>query len=279
MLDLPGQVQPGWNLLIDVMGASEAFRGIPGKATEKNVISFIFGNRDNPGSILSSIAHARENIRTTREVMPSEVWERTNSLYLSVVRRGRQELPRSMRHKVLNDIIQRCQQITGMLAGSMSHEAGYQFIRIGRNLERSDMSTRIIDVGSARLLGADEEAMPFQSALWIDVLKSLSAYQMYRQIVRRRVNADDVLHFLFDSRTFPRAVIHTLGEIASSIELLPNNKKAIAAIRKVNKTLETVDIDQLRGEDLHDFIDQLQIQFDQIHNIIYKSWFAPELAA
>ena len=66
MLDLPGQVQPGWNLLIDVMGASEAFRGIPGKATEKSVISFIFGNRDNPGSILSSIAHARENILTTR---------------------------------------------------------------------------------------------------------------------------------------------------------------------------------------------------------------------
>ena len=279
MLDLPGQVQPGWNLLIDVMGASEAFRGIPGKATEKSVISFIFGNRDNPGSILSSIAHARENIRTTREVMPSEVWERTNSLYLSVARRGRQELPRSMRHKVLNDIIQRCQQITGMLAGTMSHEAGYQFIRIGRNLERSDMSTRIIDVGSAQLLGADEEAMPFQSALWIDVLKSLSAYQMYRQIVRRRVNADDVLHFLFHSRTFPRAVIHTLGEIASSIELLPNNKKALAAIRKVNKTLETVDIDQLRGADLHDFIDQLQIQLDQIHNIIYTSWFAPELAA
>lgn len=279
MLDLPSKVQPSWSLLIDVMGAHEAFKKAPGRTTEKSVISFVFGNRDNPGSILSSLAGARENMRTTREVMPSEVWERINSLYLSVARRGKQELPRSMRHKVLNDIIQRCQQITGMLAGCMSHEDGYQFIRIGRNLERADMSTRIIDVGSAQLLGADEEIMPYQGALWVGVLKSLSAYQMYRQVVRRRVNSDDVLQFLFHNQAFPRAVAHTLGEIAASIEQLPHNQKALAAIREVNDSLELADISRLRGADLHDFIDQLQMQIEQVNSAICTSWFAPEMAA
>ena len=279
MLDLPSKVQPDWRLMIDVMGAHEAFKKVPGSATEKNVIAFAFGNRDNPGSILRSLSSARENIRTTREVMPSEVWERINSLYLSVARRGKQDLPRGMRYKVLNDIVQRCQQITGLLSGCMSHEDGYQFIRIGRNLERADMSTRIIDVGSAQLRGLDEEVLPYQGALWIGVLKSLSAYQMYRQIVRRRVNSDDVLQFLFHSRTLPRAVAHTLVEIAASIELLPRNQKALVAVREVEKLLEKADLNQLRGADLHAFIDQLQMQLEQVHGSIFTSWFAPEMVA
>jgi uncharacterized alpha-E superfamily protein len=278
ILDLPAKVRPGWGLLIDVMGAEEAFRQVPGRTTEKKVISFVFGNRDNPGSILSSLTYARENMRTTREVMPSEVWERINSLYLSVARRGKQDLPRSARHRVLNDIVQRCQQITGMLAGCMTHGDGYQFIRIGRNLERADMSSRIIDVGSARLLGADEANQPYRNVLWIGVLKSLSAHQMYRQDVRRRVSADDVLQFLFHSRTFPRALAHTLGEITMGIGKLPHHKEALAVVREVSSLLEQTDIAQLRGAELHSFVDRLQIEFGRIHQAIYTSWFAPELA-
>ena len=142
----------GWGVLIDVLGAGEEFRRGPGRVSEKNVVSFVFADYDNSGSIISSLRNARENMRTTREVMPKEVWERINSLYLSVAQRRKRGLPRSLRHRVLNDVIQRCQQINGMLSGGMAHEDGYNFMVIGRNLERADMSTRIVDVGSARLV-------------------------------------------------------------------------------------------------------------------------------
>lgn len=276
-LDLPAKVRPSWSQLIDVMGATEGFRRTPGRATEKSVIAFVFGDRDNPASILSCLGHARENMRTTREVMPSEVWERINSLYLSVARRGVRDLPRSVRHRVLNDIIQRCQQITGMLAGCMSHGDSYQFVRIGRNLERGDMSSRIIDVGSAQLLGADEEVLPYQNTLWIGVLKSLSAHQMYRQSIRRKVSPGDVLEFLFHSDTCPRALAHTLTEIAISLKKLPRNKQALTVVKRVETSLRETDIGQLRGLELHEFIDQLQIELGLIHEVIYHSWFAPEL--
>ena len=279
VLDLPTGVRPGWSLLIDVLGASDTFKAVQGRATEKNVVSFVFGNRDNPGSIISSLLSARENMRTTREVMPKEVWERVNSLYLSVSRRRKQDLPRSKRHQVLNDIIQRCQQINGMLAGDMIHEEGYNFMVIGRNLERADMTTRIIDVGSARLLGADEENMPYRGALWVGVLKSLSAYQMYRQTVRRNVKPEDVLPFLLLSRTFPRALVYVLKEIDSSIRTLPRNGGALQAVQEVNELLSSAEMAQLRGAALHEFIDLVQLRLEVVHETIYTIWFAPELAA
>jgi uncharacterized alpha-E superfamily protein len=278
VLDLPAKVQPGWNHLIEVLGANEEFRHVPGKASEKNVVSFVFGNRDHSGSIYSSLRKARENLRTTREVMPTEVWERINSLYLSVARRGNQDLPRSMRHRVLNDIIQRCQQITGMLAGTMIHEDAYQFIRIGRNLERADMGSRIIDVGSAYLLGSDEENQPFRGTLWVGVLKSLSAYQMYRMTVRRNVNAEDVLAFLLLSPTFPRALAHSLEVVESSIQKLPCHDNPLAVISEVHKELQQADLERLQGAALHAFIDEVQLRIDRVHEAIYHSWFAPELA-
>lgn len=277
ILDLPTQVQPSWNLLIQVMGAEEAFRQVPGKATEKNFVSFLFGNRDNPGSIISSLRLARENMRTTREVMPKEVWERINSLYLSVAQRRKQGLPSSVRHRVLNDIIQRCQQINGMLAGSMTHEHGYYFMVIGRNLERADMTTRIIDVGSARLMQADEEIMPYQGVLWVGVLKSLSAYQMYLLALQRSVNSGDVLTFLLHSTSFPRAVAHTLRQINAGFETLPRNTHALQVIKEVTELLNGADVKQLQGVALHDFIDHIQLQLEQVHDTIYTTWFAPEL--
>ena len=275
VLDLPTEVQPGWDLLLQVLGAEESFARMSGAATEKNIISFVFGERENPSSIISSLTSARENMRTTREILPSETWERVNSLYLSVARRSQKDLPHGVRHVVLNNIVQSCQQVTGMLAGSMNHDAAYQFVRMGRNLERADMSTRIIDAASAGLMGNIHETSPFRNVLWISVLQSLSAYQMYRLNVRRRVNPEDVLAFLFQSTVFPRAVAHSLLEIQHSMQLLPDNKPALAVVVNLQRQLKETDCSLLAGQALHEFIDELQLQLVDVHKVITATWFTP----
>tara|TARA_R110002049_G_scaffold177382_22_gene344585 strand:+ start:4431 stop:5363 length:933 start_codon:yes stop_codon:yes gene_type:complete len=274
VLDLPKEVQPSWDLLLQVLGAEEAFAKLPGAATEKNIISFVFGERENPSSIISSLAGARENMRTTREILPSETWERVNSLYLSVARRSNKDLPRGMRHSVLNNIVQSCQQVTGLLAGSMNQDAAYQFVRLGRNLERADMSTRIIDAASAGLMGNVDETSPFRNVLWISVLQSLSAYQMYRQDVRRSVDREGVLAFLFQSTIFPRAVTHALQQIESSMKLLPEHKNALTVAANLRRQLRETDFSTLAGPALHDYIDTLQLQLVDVHNAIGMGWFA-----
>lgn len=275
ILDLPRNIQPDWDLLLHVLGAQELFAKLPGAANEKNIISFVFGERENPSSIISSLTKARENMRTTREILPSDAWERVNRLYLSVARRSNKDLPPASRHNVLNNIIQSCQQITGLLSGTMNKDAAYQFALMGRNLERADMSTRIIDVASADLMVAGDDALPFQNVLWISVLQSLSAYQMYRLNVQRNVSPEDALEFLLQSKVFPRAVAHTLIKIESSMQLLPHNAPALKAIASVQRKLRRTDCKTLKGEALHEFLDLMQLRLNDINRAISATWFTP----
>ena len=276
MLDLPTSIQPEWRLLVDMLGVSDQFNETNKKSTEKNIISFVFSDKNNPSSILSSIASARENIRTTREVMPSETWECLNGLYLSLAKKSGKDLPRTERHKVLNEIIRACQQITGLLFGTMNHDDAYRFIMLGRNIERADMSTRIVDVGSASLSGEEEEALPYRNVLWISILRSLSAYQMYRLSVRRNVSPEAVLDFLLNSTVFPRATAHTLIELDKCVAELSHNKSTLKTIRSLSAHLESVDLSIMRGEKLHTFIDEIQAALGGIHNSISETWLHPE---
>jgi uncharacterized alpha-E superfamily protein len=276
MLDLPRSVLPGWQLLLEVLGAEKNFASLPGAANEKNIISYVFSERANPSSIISSLASARENMRTSREVLPSETWERVNSLYLSVARRSNKSLARSSRHAVLNGIVQSCQQVAGMLSGTMNHDESYQFIRLGRALERADMSTRIIDVASADLMSAGEEALPYQNVMWISILQSLSAYQMYRLSVRSNVRPPDVLEFLLRSEVFPRALAHCLLEMERACELLPRGEDALKAVQSVHRKLRRTDVRTLEGGAQQEFLDLMQLRLQGVHEVIAATWFRPE---
>ena len=280
-LDLPSEARPDWGLLLDVLSARESFEALPGGTTEENVVRYMFIDRDNPSSLVSSLTFARENMRTTREVLPSEAWEQVNSLYLSVARRSSKGLPRSSRHAVLNNVIKSCQQITGMLSGNMSHDAAYQFLRIGRMLERVDMSTRFIDVGTEKLLKGGEETLPYQNVLWTSVLESLSAYQMYRLRVRSSVTPKDVVEFLLRDTYFPRAVVYSLQQLEVSMESLPSHEKALPSVRKILRKLKRyrVDISDTTAEtaSLHTFLDDLQADVQAVHKAIDQTWFHQEI--
>ncbi len=278
MLDLPKGVGLNWHQLVDISGAQEFFDRHYRTSGKRNVIRFMLSDTNNQGSLLTSVTMARENIRTTRDLVPSEGWEHVNELYLF----ARKELTGKMllkdRYEFLSEVVMRTQQITGLLAGTMSHGAAYQFIRVGRNLERADMTTRIIDVGSATLIAPGVQLERLENRLWTYVLRSLSAHQMYRQYVRRRVQASQVLAFLLQDTDFPRAVAHTLGEIASCLEQkLPHSDEPLRAALRLQRLVAEADVNKLHAEGLHEFIDQLQLEFGNLHQQISTTWFSLEL--
>ncbi len=276
ILDLPRSVQPDWEMLLSVLGAREDFHSRPGAASEKNILSYVFGDRDNHSSIISSLTAARENMRTSREVLPSEAWERVNSLYLSVARRASKGLPRASRHTVLNGIVHSCQQVTGMLEGSMSQDEAYHFIRLGRHIERADMTTRIIDIASTQIGEAGEDQRLYQNVLWVSILQSLSAYQMYRLNMRHNVRPDDALMFLLRDKQFPRALAHCLKELEHSIKALPRSEAALKPVRSVQRKLSRTKCDELEGAAIATFMDEMQQGLQRVHAAIQESWFSPE---
>lgn len=284
LLDLPSGVRVGWGSLIDISGTRSYFERDTQQADEKTVVNFILADKNNPASLMNSLSFARENARITREIMPMEAWELINDLYHFMRDRADRVTSRRERATVLLHVISSVQQFTGMLAGCMSHNNAYDLIRIGRNLERADMSTRIVDIGLVNLLphlsiGGSQVLEPYDNILWMSVLRSLSGYQMYRQQVRDRVNSSAVVRFLVQNEDFPRAVGHCLKQLEQCLWALPNSENVLTLIVGLQQKLEQADIDALLQQGLHEYIDEIQLEIGNLHFRIAETWFLPQVMA
>jgi len=230
MLDLPRHVQVGWAPLVRITGNEKIFKSLYDKADEKSVVKFLVSDESNPGSIMSSLTFARENARTIREILPREAWEAINSLYIGVKERLPRGLAERSRFEFMKSIISDTQHLAGLLAGTLTHDNVYDFLCLGCEIERADMTTRIIDVRSASLLAASSgDFVPYENIQWTSVLKSLSAYQMYRRHERGPVTAAAVLDFLVKDRRFPRSLRHCVMEAKACLARLPRHEAPLKA--------------------------------------------------
>lgn len=275
LLDMPRKVRLGWEPVIRITGDEAVFFAHFQEADERSVIRFMVASPHNPNSVLGALAMARENARTSRDFIPRDGWEQINRLYLRVKADHTQALAHRSRYDFLQEVILGAQTVTGLLAGTMAQDEGYDFLRIGRNLERADMTTRIIDVRSATLLPGldDDELTPFENIQWMSVLKSLSAYQMYRRVMRIRVSRRDVLRFLFRERSFPRSFHHAMCEAEISLSRLPRSGDALELLQEVKGRVAHARPDAMTQEALHDFIDELQIGLNELNRRIGSIYF------
>lgn len=280
LLDLPPNTKLGWRSLVEITGTVEEFDKKYKSANERNVMRFLL--LDSISSLVRTLENTRENARTTREIMPLEAFEQINDLYHYAKDYGAASVSGASRNKFLEEVISNCHEISGLMAGSMSRGAAYSFVRLGRSLERADMVTRVIDVGSGNLL-PDIDAVkkrvvsnePYENTLWMNILRSLTAYQMYRQHVRHRVNGEDVVRFLLQDENFPRAAAHALTTISKVLKNLPNNARAMRQVTTTLRVVEKGNIGTLLEAGLFQYIDDLQIEIAKIHTNIAGTWFLP----
>ncbi|MGX2029490.1 MULTISPECIES: alpha-E domain-containing protein [Methylocaldum] len=275
LLDLPKGASFGWDILLKLVGLDELFEEHYREANESNILRFLIQDERNPSAIVSSIRRARENSRTFREILPKEFWERVNGLYLYVQGFASSAAQnRAQRYEVLNHIIERNQSLAGLLISCMSHDLVYEFIRLGRNIERADMTTRIADINAAVLLPRQGGALePLQERLWMSVLKALSAYQMYRRHVDVHVRGHAVLNYLLLDPHFPRTVRHCLSEIEECLAMLPNHKEVMKVTRRTWRRLTGLRWEGLAPAVLHEYLDQVQTDLGAIHVAVSNQYF------
>ena len=274
LLDLPRNVTLGWEPIIDMLSFREVFYDLYKEADEKSVIKFMVTDTANPGSIINCLAAVRENARIIREIIPSEAWEQINNLYIAAKADGQSVLTRRHRFNCLHRIIVANQTITGLLGGTMLRGEGYAFLRLGRHLERTDMTSRIIDVRSASLLpDLSPEQSAFENIQWMGVLKSLTAYQMYRQEMRIRINRADVLEFLINNKQFPRSLQHGLMQIGKCLLELPNSESILQHVESLSDELQQLDTHELTQDRLHEVIDDIQVGVVKLHQAIDNQYF------
>lgn len=276
LLDFPKASRVGWMTLVNMSGSEALYEQFYDTEDEASVLHFLCGDRRNPGSILSSLAAARENLRTTRDVMPQRIWEEVNQLYLKVNQLVEAGITPRNRDAFLNRVIRSCEAVNGMIAGTLSYTQARTFLMLGRLVERADMTSRIIDVRSSSLLPRhSDDSTPFETLQWVSVLKSLTGFQMYRQHVRLRVRGPDVLRFLLQDQRFPRALACSIARIGRELQTLPGGQDAMCAAESCLQQLLQADVTRLAEapDELHAFIDQVQIAIHHLHRAIEDTWF------
>lgn len=278
LLDLPGGIAPGWLPLVDISGNRAEYDALhKDKATkgeERDVVHFLIADKSNPGSICSSLHMARENARTLREILPAEAWELLNQFFAEFSRDLGTGINKRTRFEFLKRIVITLQTIAGMLDGTMNRNDAHTFMTLGRNLERADMTSRIVDVRSAQLLPAETpELRPFESVQWMSVLKSLSGYQMYRLKMRTRVKRLDVLQFLLRDDQFPRSCQFCLTQLEGSLTPLPRSEGVMEVLDSAASFIERAPLATLDQPGLHELIDRIQLNISDVHNMIAGIYF------
>lgn len=275
LLDLPKGIAPGWRPLVDITGANALFDEHYRDYGERQVVRFLLGDERHSGSTMSALAAARENCRTIRDIVPREAWEQINGLYLFAGEQLQKGMTKTGRHRYLRALINSCQAITGLIDGTMLHDQGYDFTRLGRYMERADMTTRIADVRSATLLPDADELRPYDSIQWVSVLKSMTAYQMYRRSEQISVQRGPVLRFIFQSPLFPRSVRYCVEHARMCLGRLPRNEAALRVIGRLARGLDGAELASLSQIELHAFVDDLQLGIAELHREVADTWFPP----
>ena len=278
-LDMP-QSSAQWYPLVVTTGDADSFADRYNAATKQNVIDFLTFDRDNPNSIISCLTAARENARQIREVISSEMWQHLNRFYLMVRDTGfRQQIGRR-EHMFYEDIQAAGQSFIGITDTTMAHNVGWHFSRLGREIERADKTSRILDVKYYILLPKVEDVgTPVDSIQWAALLKSASALEMYRQ-VHGRITPDHVVEFLILDREFPRAVLYCLTRAQESLHAIttsPTNTFSNLSEQRLGQLWSQLAYG--RAEDivaggLHEFIDNLQVRLNSIGHAVHEDFFA-----
>lgn len=274
LMDMPRNSTLGWAPLVSITALADTFYEKYQDANERNVLKFLVMDSSNKSCMLCTLHNARENLRTSRAIFPRAVWETLNDLYCYARENKAVVLTRRNRYTFLRHIIDSCHLISGKLSASMSHDQIYEFVRLGRNIERADMTSRVIDVRADNLLPKhDEELKPFEDIQWKSVLDSLAAYQMYRRYVHVRVRGVEVLGYLLQDKNFPRAIQHCLLQVEQCLRKLPVNEAPQYALVRAQRKVKNVDVKKIVGDNLNSYINDLQLIIIDLNAELTSSYF------
>lgn len=279
MMDLPSGSAEQWQPLVEVTGDSKFFADKYRHATKENVIEFLVFDREYANSIVSCLRSARENARSIREVISSEMWEQINRFYLMVREasaRGPAALAQS--NDFFTEVKLASHLFSGIADNTMSHNEAWHFCRLGEFMERADKTSRIVDVKYFYLLpSALDVGSPLDEIQWSAVLRSASAFEMYRKKYGRIV-PNRVTEFLILDRHFPRAVQYCAIEAEESLRAIsgspPGTFRNAAEQRLGQLTAElayTVSADILRTG-LHEFLDGFQVKLNAVGDAVHETY-------
>jgi uncharacterized alpha-E superfamily protein len=280
MLDLPSGSNQQWRPLVSISGDDAVFTSRYATATRENVIKFLALDMENPNSIVSCLRAARENSRTVREAISSEMWEQVNTSYLAINAAASNPLLIHSPYSFFNEVKKASQLFDGVAEATMLRGEGWHFFRMGRLVERADKTSRLLDVKYYILLPSlTDVGTPLDDIQWAAVLRSASALEMYRKR-HGHIAPEQIVEFLVLDHEFPRSIHHCLTAANDSLHSISGTpvgmyrNPAEQRLGQLRAELAYADTEHIIKRGLHEFLDGFQTKLNLADQCIYDTFFA-----
>jgi uncharacterized alpha-E superfamily protein len=235
--------------------------------------------RSNPSSIFSCVSAARENLRQVREQCSSEMWEQLNRLYLQVSNTSKTESWLLNSHIFFRAVQEGAHLFQGVTDSTISHGEGWQYIQLGRYVERIDTLARLIGTHFVILTHPPDQPIETEEYLeWVGLLKSCAAFEAYCKTYTAELRPLRVAEFLLLNREFPHSVRFSVDMVHAALARIGEmtERKAEQPVRlagRLQATLSFSQIDEILAAGASAYVDSVRWQCAQAHSAIHQVYF------
>ena len=268
---------PDWRRVLEIYADVEPFSSSYEKPEAASVLNYYILDRKNPSSLVESIGSARENARSVRHLISTEMWTHLNIFHGKLRQLKAKDIRLPNLSRLASSVILDCQTFEGITDGTFFRGEAWCFYEIGRYLERGDQITRVLDVGFQYLPNHEPDAVA--SVQWHVLLRSVSAYYAFRSRYPAGSSPDDIATFLLYDPEFPRSVALCVQGMTARLRDLERRHghrqsgKLEKSRRALEFSLETGPGSGLDPQKLHKFLDQLQVSLGNVSSAIRDAYF------
>ena len=253
--------QVGWQGLLSISELTEGFSKRYDTVSARNVIDFMVRDESNPSSIISCLAAARENARAVRGALTTEVWETQNQTWLEVQRMVHSDEFEADPALFFEWVKFRSHLSRGVTVGTMLMDEALHFMRLGTFVERADNTARLVDVKFHAVQSdfygtASARDQEYDFYHWSAILRSVSAFEVYRKVYRDVIRPERVAELLILKADMPRSLHASLREAVNNLALVASTTES-ESLRRAGKLcadLQYGRIDEILSTGLHAYL-------------------------
>ncbi|TCN27454.1 alpha-E domain-containing protein [Mesobacillus foraminis] len=270
-----------WETILEICSSKMEYERMYGEITVQNLIHYLAFSKENPNSLSNTLLHVRENAKTTRNIIPNDLWEVWNDFYLaSLTNVNKKDCSLKEIHSFLKQIKITSMTSTGIIDSAMSRDLPYQFMKIGKWLERAEKTAIILKVSV-------ERSKPFQESglteyYWRSALQLVNGYEDYSKKFRPLMNPKLILQFLLSDKSFPRSIRYCMSHVRKAIMELESERvshyswKMYAALDKLRTDFDETRIEEMTFEEIESFVNLTLGRCSEFSQIFSETYYLIE---
>ena len=271
-LDLTLDDEISWKPLLTVVDLNKDYLKLNKKYSEKKVIDYFIFNKNNSSSIFNSLSRSKENSLVVRDILPEQSIIKLNELLIKFNKSISKKNSKKNNLKLLNNVILGSQNFMYSTDLEMQRNIDYQFLRLGRFLERTDMMIRILQSQALRSK-QHKKGYEYLTLEWINILKSISAFQAYRQYSQQDISISDIINFFLKTDTFPRSISWNLSQIERATYRISKKNDLIKNVKEIKADINKYKIKTNELDNFLFFLEKMLKKLDDLNDKIQKNYF------